>query len=270
MIKQSPLHPLLSRSTDLIRYGGVRSGRTIITPTQYARCGSSIVIAVADPDSKAWWRNFSHPHDLDVLLAGEWTSMIGHVVRPEEQPGAAEPLIKAGRRLEVQVGILSSVYPGVSMPYGTGPNNARKERYARLNGTPVDWNGNGIKGDPGTVEQDVNFVSRLPPSPGQVLKGHDDWQHLLLGIGQGGDYADYTHDDIAPDEITAELADQLQQDLLGECPADLTGDEVLDLFDFLAFVNAFNEQDPVGDCVYDGVFDLFDFLCFVNRFNGGC
>jgi len=54
------------------------------------------------------------------------------------------------------------------------------------------------------------------------------------------------------------------------CYPDLSDDGVLDLFDFLGFVNLFNAEDPAADCVDDGVFDLFDFLCFVNAFNAGC
>jgi probable HAF family extracellular repeat protein len=54
------------------------------------------------------------------------------------------------------------------------------------------------------------------------------------------------------------------------CYADFTGDGVLDLFDFLAFVNAFNAGSPEADCLADGLLDLFDFLCFVNAFNEGC
>jgi hypothetical protein len=54
------------------------------------------------------------------------------------------------------------------------------------------------------------------------------------------------------------------------CYPDFTGDGALDLFDFLAFVNAFNTDDPVADCDGDGDLDLFDFLCFVNAFNSGC
>jgi hypothetical protein len=59
---------------------------------------------------------------------------------------------------------------------------------------------------------------------------------------------------------------------LGEsaCYADFTGDGALDLFDFLAFVNAFNAGEPGADCIADGAYDLFDFLCFVNQFNAGC
>jgi probable HAF family extracellular repeat protein len=56
----------------------------------------------------------------------------------------------------------------------------------------------------------------------------------------------------------------------GGCYADFTGDGALDLFDFLAFVNEFNAQDPAADCDNNGGLDLFDFLCFTNGFNAGC
>jgi hypothetical protein len=54
------------------------------------------------------------------------------------------------------------------------------------------------------------------------------------------------------------------------CYADLNGDSVLDLFDFLEFTNLFNAGDDVADCNGDAAFDLFDFLCYTNEFNGGC
>jgi hypothetical protein len=54
------------------------------------------------------------------------------------------------------------------------------------------------------------------------------------------------------------------------CYPDFTEDGVLDLFDFLAYVNTFNAGGPGADCDADGGLDLFDFLCFVNAFNVGC
>jgi hypothetical protein len=54
------------------------------------------------------------------------------------------------------------------------------------------------------------------------------------------------------------------------CPADLDGNGLLDLFDFLAFTNLFNAGDPDADFDASGVLDLFDFLAFTNAFNGGC
>ncbi len=54
------------------------------------------------------------------------------------------------------------------------------------------------------------------------------------------------------------------------CYPDFTGDGTLDLFDFLAYVNAFNAGNPEADCDHDANLTLFDFLCFVNAFNAGC
>jgi hypothetical protein len=55
-----------------------------------------------------------------------------------------------------------------------------------------------------------------------------------------------------------------------DCYADYDGNGALDLFDFLAYVNAFNAGEDNADCTEDGARDLFDFLCFVNAFNAGC
>jgi hypothetical protein len=54
------------------------------------------------------------------------------------------------------------------------------------------------------------------------------------------------------------------------CLADCDGSGSLDLFDFLCFVNAYNNGEPAADCDGDGGLTLFDFLCFVNAFNAGC
>ncbi len=85
--------------------------------------------------------------------------------------------------------------------------------------------------------------------------------HLFLCVDDGlfGDNADADGDFGV--EIT--IVD-------GPCYPDFSADCVLDLFDFLAFQNAFVGDKPAGDCTKDGAFDLFDFLCFVNAFNGGC
>jgi len=54
------------------------------------------------------------------------------------------------------------------------------------------------------------------------------------------------------------------------CYADLDGDGVLTVFDFLAFQNAFARGQAAGNCDGDGALTLFDFLCFQNAFAGGC
>lgn len=56
----------------------------------------------------------------------------------------------------------------------------------------------------------------------------------------------------------------------GECYPDFTGDGPLDLFDFLQFINEFDQGADRVDCDQSGGQDFFDFLCFTNAFNEGC
>ncbi|MEQ8844750.1 MAG: GC-type dockerin domain-anchored protein [Phycisphaerales bacterium] len=54
------------------------------------------------------------------------------------------------------------------------------------------------------------------------------------------------------------------------CPADLDGDCVLDVMDFLTFQNRFDRGDPRADFDGDGSLTIFDFLAFQNAFDAGC
>ena len=54
------------------------------------------------------------------------------------------------------------------------------------------------------------------------------------------------------------------------CYGDFNGDGALNIFDFLAYQNAFASGDVTADCDGDGALTIFDFLCFQNAFAGGC
>lgn len=54
------------------------------------------------------------------------------------------------------------------------------------------------------------------------------------------------------------------------CRADFDGNGRLDIFDFLAFQNAFASGDLAADFDGDGALTLFDFLAFQNEFGAGC
>jgi hypothetical protein len=54
------------------------------------------------------------------------------------------------------------------------------------------------------------------------------------------------------------------------CQADFDGNGVLDIFDFLAFQNAFAAGDRRADLDGDGSLTIFDFLMFQNLFAAGC
>jgi hypothetical protein len=78
-ILRSPLHRVLSGKVQLIRYSGVRTGDSHVTPTQYAEMADgTVVVPVGRPDTKTWWRNFRRPHPVDLLIRGTWHHGTGH------------------------------------------------------------------------------------------------------------------------------------------------------------------------------------------------
>ncbi|MCA9276498.1 MAG: hypothetical protein KDA29_10775 [Phycisphaerales bacterium] len=54
------------------------------------------------------------------------------------------------------------------------------------------------------------------------------------------------------------------------CPADLTGDGMLNFFDVSAFLTAYNAMNPVADFNGDGNFNFFDVSAFLQAYNMGC
>ncbi len=63
-------------------------------------------------------------------------------------------------------------------------------------------------------------------------------------------------------------ADELSRGV--DCRADFDGNGTLDIFDFLAFQNAFAAGDLAADFDGDGSLNIFDFLAFQNEFSAGC
>lgn len=75
------------------------------------------------------------------------------------------------------------------------------------------------------------------------------------------------------DISTLDLEIQLRSagpDPVNTCAADCNADGVVDLFDYLDFVNAFSSQGPGSDFNSDQVVDFFDYLDFVQSFSDGC
>ncbi len=54
------------------------------------------------------------------------------------------------------------------------------------------------------------------------------------------------------------------------CPADFTGDGVLDFFDVSMFLSAYNDADPIADFNADGMYDFFDVSAFISAYQAGC
>lgn len=81
----------------------------------------------------------------------------------------------------------------------------------------------------------------------------------VTGIAVGKDKAIYASD-FTGDRVVR----------ITRCAANCDGNNTLDLFDFLCFVNKFNAGEDYADFDGNANYDLFDFLAFVNAFNAGC
>lgn len=71
VMKLPVLERLLGRSMGILTYTGRKSGRKITLPLAIRHRGDHLKIAVAMPDKKTWWRNFSTEGGrVDVELGG--------------------------------------------------------------------------------------------------------------------------------------------------------------------------------------------------------
>lgn len=74
------------RHLTVVTYTGRRSGRTFSTPVAYQRKGDIVTIAVAFPDAKNWWRNFTGDGG-PISLQLEATDREGHAVAQRGDKG---------------------------------------------------------------------------------------------------------------------------------------------------------------------------------------
>jgi hypothetical protein len=54
------------------------------------------------------------------------------------------------------------------------------------------------------------------------------------------------------------------------CPADVNGDGMLNILDFVAFQELFVQSDPGADCDENGQWNILDFVCYQGLFQAGC
>ena len=94
-VLESPLHRLLSGKLVLLRYQDTRSGTEHTLAVHYADTHNGLVVAVANPDTKTWWRNFTTMGQVQVLLAGTWVPMTAHALVGSEDPEAVTPLLRS-------------------------------------------------------------------------------------------------------------------------------------------------------------------------------
>ena len=79
---------LVRRGLVVIRYVGRRSGKTIELPVGYRRrADGTVLIGVAGPDSKSWWRNFLGDGAPLTLLNFDGATRTGHAIAHRDGRG---------------------------------------------------------------------------------------------------------------------------------------------------------------------------------------
>lgn len=79
--------PMLGRGIVVISYTGRRSGARFELPVGYRRQGDTMLIQIAMPDRKTWWRNFTGDGGpIEVHLPDG--SRTGHAVSRRDDTGA--------------------------------------------------------------------------------------------------------------------------------------------------------------------------------------
>ncbi len=93
---RSPLHPLLSGRLVLLRITGRRSGREFELPVIYTRDDADLIVSVAAPARKRWWRNVEGATPITIVLRGRTLPAVaermdGDDARPRFRITPAQP-----------------------------------------------------------------------------------------------------------------------------------------------------------------------------------
>jgi IS4 transposase len=78
---------VLGRGLVVIRYAGRRSGQVFQTPVGYRRTTDGVLIGVAAPDKKMWWRNFLGDGGPITLVDLGGRDRTGHAVAQRDARG---------------------------------------------------------------------------------------------------------------------------------------------------------------------------------------
>ncbi len=103
-------------------------------------------------------------------------------------------------------------------------------------------------------------VKMLP----SYMLGNDEFGDSVSVSGETAVVGAHLDDDNGNNSGSAYVFD------LGGCPADLTGDGVVNTQDFIAFLGAWSAGEPIADWNNDGVINTQDFVAFLGDWAAGC
>jgi hypothetical protein len=174
-----------------------------------------------------------------------------------------------------------NIYVNLAGPGGAGSGALYGMAYDADNDTIWGWSQNADPNNGGGANTAV-FAAEMDPNNDMNPTGREFWGTALTmttttnNIAGGADI--FVHPGCGV-QVFAGLHQfttdevhfyELDNECSVGCYADCDGNQVLDVFDFLCFQDAFVAMDPYADCDGNTVFDVFDFLCFQDAFVVGC
>ncbi|MEO1008572.1 MAG: GC-type dockerin domain-anchored protein [Planctomycetota bacterium] len=243
-----------------------------------------IYFALGRGDSIAWWDN----------AAGSYGFAPGSLPAPVESLAFAEGNLYGmtggfgrGRIFRITPGSTSAVEildigtdlgiddlsynPGDGLFYGFNQNTASPGGAGVYS---IDILGDGaVELVAPTPESFVRFATAVWGDDVYAIRESSAFPSYRGSISAGGDWEAFTPSPspgFAGNIVSSAVAGWLAPPLGSPCPADLDGDGVLTVFDFLEFQSLFAMGDLAADFDGDGDLTIFDFLEFQNIFALGC
>lgn len=135
------------------------------------------------------------------------------------------------------------------------------------------------EGFPGSHENNPQFVNSAA-GDFRLLSGSsavDAGNNALVQVGLMTDFDGLNRFVDDPDTVDTGMGAGAIVDMgayefqvIVSCPADITGDGLLNFFDVSAFLGAFASADLSADFTGDGMLNFFDVSAFLNAFGAGC
>lgn len=266
------------------RYGHFANQNPHVKVVTGAQSGQSAAI-IANPTAAYW------DHVLTKLQAAGVTPNQVQAVwlkEADKNPTAPFPAHADTLRdeLETIVNILNDMFPNLRQctvssriyaGYTLGTLNP--EPFAYESGFSVKW----LIEDQIEGKQSLNFH----PSAGSVEAPWLGWAAYTWadGLVPRSDGLVWKCDDFVDDGVhpsqqgSTKVADMLVQDWANDptsrpwfvgCQADMNNDGNLNIFDYIAFSNAYANNMLLADCDSNRTLTIFDFICFGNSFAAGC
>lgn len=212
------------------------------------------------------WGNDGSSFDDPLTTSGN--DMVGPVIAQalREAPGGSLGHLPVFLDLLVpaKIGTLASLSFG---EVGVGEEVVLNLPVGNLGSVPL-WSADGI--------QPLRFTIVAPPpfeAPVAAFTvpagGATEFVPITLVATTAGDI-DRELRVVSNDPDRSEAIVRLLATAIASCRADLDGDGILSIFDFLEFQNLFSSGDLEADFDGDGELTLFDFLAFQNEFDAGC